>query len=109
MKHFELKSDQGEIAAKQLNALDDALQHQVYEFIGKLYQSQLEDDTSTVKITLKHNPETHDVQYSLVCHLSKAVNLIDEAKKVIEALSERYLDDVADMPEEQLDSPDESP
>lgn len=103
---FEYSTRLGEIAYRQLNALPARQQTEVFQFIGKLYQAQLEGDSFSkgmAKVAFTHNSETNEVQYSLNCHLSKAYNLLTEAQKVVDSLSDIYLDDaLADTPNEDI-------
>lgn len=93
MSSFEFSSTLGEIAYRQINALPAKQQLEVFEFIGKLYQAQLEgDDQRSVAILFRHNPQNNEVSYLLKCHLAKAFDLLTEAQKVVDSLSDIYLD-----------------
>jgi hypothetical protein len=96
----------GSIAYRQINQLPQEAREQVYQFTGRLYQQHLEGDTAgAVKVSLKHSSETNELHYSLYCPLSKAASLLAEAQKVIENLSDIYLDEESSC--DQANTPNE--
>lgn len=79
------------IANEQLKALSETHQQQVYEFVGKLYQRQLEGDEEAAEravVSFKHDPGTDVITYQLICSLRVADQLLEETQKICVQISE---------------------